>query len=258
MSLAFLTPDSTLARDVRARSPMERLALAAGARMSRVEGWNVPNAYDDPPTERRRLTETVGFVDRSSLAKLELQAAPATLARIVAQTGERLAANVPPSDQSSARGLALEPGLAAYAAGIWWCPVTPGRVLVLGEPAAAATLRAELAEAAEDASGTVSIVNVTCGLTALSLIGPHARELLARFCAIDVRPAVTPVAGFRPGSVARTPGYVLVEAPDRLLVLVGWALGEYLWELVADAAASLGGGPVGAEALAHHLESADA
>ena len=40
--------------------------------------------------------------------------------------------------------------------------------------------------------------------------------------------------------------------------LVGWALGEYLWQVVADAAAQLGGGPVGAEALARQLERADA
>ena len=34
--------------------------------------------------------------------------------------------------------------------------------------------------------------------------------------------------------------------------MVGWALGEYLWQVVADAAEQLGGGPVGAEALADH------
>jgi hypothetical protein len=32
--------------------------------------------------------------------------------------------------------------------------------------------------------------------------------------------------------------------------MVGWALGEYLWEVVADAAQHLGGGPVGADAIA--------
>lgn len=126
-------------------------------------------------------------------------------------------------------------GVAERRDGAWWCPVTPSRTLILGETADA------LPEAA-------TVVDVTCGLAALSLIGPSAGELLARFCAVDVRDKVTPVGGFRPGSVARTPGYVLREAEDRLLVMVGWALGEYLWEVVADAAKHLGGGPVGADA----------
>ena len=248
MSLGFLTPDATFAREVHARSPMERLAVAAGARLAQLDGWNVPNAYCEPTTERARLAESVGFADRSSLTKLELQAEPRELARIVARAGD---------------GLVLEPGIAgrspaAGAEGCWWCPVTPARVLVLSEPGAVLGVREALAEALADAQGTATVVDVTCGLSALSLIGPGARELLARFCAIDVRPAVTPPAGFRPGSVARTPGYVLVEASNRLLVLVGWALGEYLWQVVADAAADLGGGPVGAEALARHVERDDA
>jgi sarcosine oxidase, subunit gamma len=243
VSLEFLSAPATPPREVLARSPMERHALQAGARLARVGGWNVPNAYEEPLTERRRLTHTVGFADRSSLVKLELQAEPNALARIVS---------------AASGGLELEPGVAARTPASWWCPVTPARALVLTEPSSAANLRAAVERAAQEAQGTVSVVDLTTGLAALSLHGPGARELLARFCAIDVRPAVTPVGGFRPGSIARTPGYLLVEGESRLLVLVGWALGEYLWRVVADAAAELGGGPVGAEALAHELEAANA
>jgi sarcosine oxidase gamma subunit len=88
----------------------------------------------------------------------------------------------------------------------------------------------------------------TCAYAAIALLGPAWPELLGRFCAIDVR--ALPIGELTPGSVARTPGYLLREPEDRLLVFVGWALGEYLWEVVADAAAHLGGGPVGADALA--------
>jgi glycine cleavage system aminomethyltransferase T len=202
-ALAFLTPESG-SETMCARSPMERQARAAGARFERRGGWNVAVGYGEQARDWMRTT--VGFADRSHVRKLELHAT----------------------------GLGLRPGVAEQRDGAWWCPVTPARTLVLGEP-----------------TGTVpqgEAVEVTCALAALALIGPAARELLARFCAIDVRDAVTPVAGFRPGSVARTPGYVLREADDRLLVMVGWALGEYLWQVVADAAEHLGGGPVGADA----------
>jgi heterotetrameric sarcosine oxidase gamma subunit len=238
VSLAFLTPPANGEVAVIARSPMEHLARGAGAQLVARDGWNVALTYGDPAIELRRTNETVGFADRSSMVKLELQGEPETLAAIVAH---------------ASGGLTLELGLAARSQGTWWCPITPARVLVLSEPPFGRAVLAAVLAATAQAPGTSTVTDLTCGLAALCLLGPSARELLARFCALDVRQALTPVTGFRPGSVARTPGYVLVEADDRLLLLVGWALGEYLWEVVADAAEALHGGPLGAEALAQLL-----
>lgn len=222
-ALEFMSLDAD-SQAVIARTPMERRAVGAGARLERRDGWSVAVGYGDYEIERRRVTETVGFADRSNLTKLELHG---------------------PADAVATLG--LTPGMAASRDGAWWCPVTPTRVLVLGAPAAG--LPAELT------GESTTALDLSSALAAMTLAGPGANELLARFCAIDVRPSVMAVAAFRPGSVARTPGYVLREREDRLLVLVGWALGEYLWEVVADAAEHLGGGPVGADAL---REPADA
>jgi glycine cleavage system aminomethyltransferase T len=211
-ALPFLTPDAEPGSVV-ARTAMERPARAAGARFEVRDGWNVATTYGPAEVERARVTDTVGFADCSALRKLELQGA-------------------------SLGALGLKPGGAERREDAWWCPVTPSRVMVLGG-----------SSAVEPPDGA-SVVDVSCGLVALALLGPGCRELLARFCAIDVRRAVTPVAGFRPGSVARTPGYVLVESEERLLIMVGWALGQYIWEVVADAAEHLGGGPVGYDVLA--------
>jgi heterotetrameric sarcosine oxidase gamma subunit len=235
-ALAFMRPDA--AESITARTPMERRARAAGASLQRRDGWNVAVSYGDPDRERERIGETVGFADRSSLAKLELQADPEVLESLVGTAGD---------------GLELELGTASRANGAWWCPVTPSRVLVLAENSVAGAVRQAIDAAVVQAGGTadptITVLELTSALAGLTLVGPGANELLARFCAIDVRAAAMPVTAFRPGSVARTPGYVLREREDRLLVIVGWALGEYLWDVVADAAEHLGGGPVGADAL---------
>jgi glycine cleavage system aminomethyltransferase T len=131
-------------------------------------------------------------------------------------------------------GVDGEFGIARRDGDTWVCPLTPTRALVLGG-----------AEAPDGA------LDVTCNYAALTILGPQARETIARFCALDLRPDKAPPHSFRPGSIARQPGIIVVEAPDRFLLLFGWAVAEYIWTVVEDAARSLGGAPVGVEALAH-------
>ena len=113
-----------------------------------------------------------------------------------------------------------------------WHQITPARALAIGT-----------------AEHVPNAIDVTCAHAALLLVGPGWRELLARFCAIDAREPALAVGVLTPGSIARTPGYLLRQRDDELLLLFGWAFGEYMHEVVADAAGHLGGGPVGADAL---------
>ena len=160
----------------------------------------------------QRHRSAVAFADRSHIGKLELH-------------GEH----------------GLELGVGTRRDDAWWCPTSRERALVLCEPDRTAELRERLGG---------DVVDLTSAMGALTIAGPLAPEVFARFTAIDLRPNVTPVHGFRPGSVARTPGAILREAEDRWLMLFGAALGSYVWTVVADAAAGFGGGPVGADALA--------
>jgi heterotetrameric sarcosine oxidase gamma subunit len=197
---------------------MEREALAAGATLEQRDGWNVAVSFEGESGH----VATVAFADRSQLGKLEVHGAD--LGALAAATGSE----------------PLELGRASRTGDAWVCPVASDRALVLCEPAQTGELRERLGAEA---------VDLTSAMGALTIAGPLAPEVFARFTAIDLRPQATPVHGFRPGSVARTPGAILREAEDRWLMLFGAALGSYVWTVVADAAASLGGGPVGADAL---------
>jgi glycine cleavage system aminomethyltransferase T len=195
-----------------ARSPMERQARAAGASFEQRDGWNVAVRFEGLEAERQRARSAVGFADLSHLGTVEVQGPPAA---------------------------DFELGRATWADGAWWCPYSRQRVLALCEPGELPALRERLADA----------VDLTTTFAALAIEGPLARELFARFTALDLRDAMAPVHAFRPGSVARTPGAVLRESEERWLMLFGAALGQYMWTVVADAAANLGGGPVGVDAL---------
>jgi glycine cleavage system aminomethyltransferase T len=213
MKIEFLSTSISAAAP--ARSPLLDAALAAGARTALRDGWEVADSFGDASEEATACLEAVGFADISQLGKLELQ--------------------------HSGNG-SFTPGKASRILGGWRCPVRPTLDLVLVEPS-------ELAATRESLAGEGRVCDLSGSLAALAISGPLARETFARLCALDLREGSLPVHGFRPGSVARTPGYVLREAPDRFLMLFGAAYGQYVWEVVADAVERLGGRPVGADAL---------
>jgi heterotetrameric sarcosine oxidase gamma subunit len=225
VSLEFLSPGPGAV----ARSPMERQAVAAGAVLESRDGWQVAARFDGEEAERARCAESVGFADMSHLGKIEVQAAAGELEAIV--------------------GASLELGTATRTDGGWLLPYTAERAIAICRTGARAGLLHALEDAAAGATGHTSVIDVTTTFGAMVITGPQARETFARFTAIDLRPAVLPVNGFRPGSVARTPGAILREDEDRFLMLFGSALGQYVWTVVADAAELLGGGPIGADVL---------
>jgi heterotetrameric sarcosine oxidase gamma subunit len=238
VSLEFLAPDAAVATGgfaPVARSPMERSALAAGARCEVRDGWSVAVGYSALESELEAARSTGGWADLSHLSKLEIQASEAALPALVAH---------------AAGDVRFELGWGTHAAGAWWLPCTRKRVMVVCEPAALPGLRERLVEAAAAAPAPAGVVEVTTAFAALAILGPAAREIFARFTAIDLRPGRTPVSGFRPGSVARTPGMVLREGEQRYLMLFGAALGEYMWTVVEDAGRHLGAVPLGLDALA--------
>ena len=199
------------------------------------DGWNVAVAYGDAAARARRGSRRRGLDRRLGLGKFELQARRDALGAFVAEAGD---------------GATLELGARLARRGRLVVPADPDRALVLCDPAATAELRARLAASLPARRSARTCVDVTTQYGALTLCGPPAREIFARFCALDLRAQSLPVRGLRPGSVARTPGLVLREDEQRFLMLFGWALGEYMWTVVADAGRHLGARPLGVDALA--------
>jgi glycine cleavage system aminomethyltransferase T len=214
VNLDFLRVGETHSDGAVAHSPMERLARDAGARFEVRDGWNV--AVEFPGKGEAGSADTVSWADVSHLSKVELQG--------------------PSEAIDAAAGTELPFGTAVRKDDAWWCRLTATRALVIGR-------RPEL-----NADG-LDVLDVTCNFAAITLLGPLACETFARFCALDLRPQVTPVHALRPGSVGRQPGLVIREDEERYLFLFGWATGEYMWGVVADAGGHLGGHPVGARSL---------
>jgi heterotetrameric sarcosine oxidase gamma subunit len=221
---------------------MERVAVAAGGHTEIRDGWSVVTGYGAAEQEQQACRETAAWIDQSHLGKLEIQAGAGELAELVAAVAD---------------GATVRLGYATHAAGAWWCPLTPTRLLVLADGATHAAHRGRLQSAAAKVSSRVSVTDVTTAFAALNLVGPAVREVFARFCALDLRPHVTPVTGLRPGSVARQPGIVVREGEDRYLYLFGSAVGEYVWTVVSDAARHLGGRPAGVDAIPPLRELSD-
>lgn len=221
MNLDFLSPAAAVT--VPARGPMLAAAAAAAPVTEVRDGWEVVASFGDPAGEVAACAGTVGFTDLSHLTKLEISLA-------------------------NPRG-GLD-GLADHDAAWWVCQVRPDLQLIVSSIPGGDRLEAPVPPGSR-------VVDLTGSLGALGVVGPAARELFARFCALDLRESALPLRGFRLGSVARTPGYVLRQGPCRFLVLFGAAYGEYVWEVVADAAERLGGRPVGLDAY-HGSETGDA
>lgn len=239
MSLEFLEPagaTSELGFEPVPASVLLPQVREAGGRVEVRDGWRVAAEYGSVERELEACRTAVGVGDASCLGKLELQGPASEVAAVGAAAGAE----------------EIEFGRAAGGPEVWWCPFSARRLLAVCEPGRAPTLREALADAA--AGRPVSVTDLTCALAGLALVGPGARDVLARLTAIDLRPAVAPETSFRAGSVARIPAMVLREHGDRYVLMFGSAYAQYMWAQVTDAAEPLGGMTAGADALARSRE----
>jgi sarcosine oxidase gamma subunit len=113
--------------------------------------------------------------------------------------------------------------------------VAPGRWIVLCRWEDRAAVAGELR------AGRRLVLDMTAAWTAVVLAGPDAERLLRRLGPIAAVPGAGPIAGVQ-GRVARR--------HTALWVLVAAEFAQHLWDVCADLAQPLHGGPAGVDAVA--------
>lgn len=116
-----------------------------------------------------------------------------------------------------------------------WCG--PDEWLILAEDGTAETIMAAL-DTPE--AGHVAVTNVSDALGGLSLTGPHARDVLAKHCALDLH-----ASAFTPGMAQQTllshAGVnILCRGENDFLIIGRTSFMPYIAELMMDAAIEYG------------------
>jgi sarcosine oxidase gamma subunit len=217
---AFMSP-AAAAAGVALRTPMERRHLAAGAAIGERDGWRIgvyPEAGEGDPW----------IADVSHLGKLDVRATAAELDELTAGLG---------------------PGEAREDGDVWTLRLTPTHGYVLCPFGRVESIRSSIAEAARLSSAqppdsvksgdlTLAAIDVTSGLAGVAVGGSCWRDVMNRSSGLDVRPSRFPPYRCMAGSVMRVPTLVLNEG-EHVSMFVGWEYGEYFWDAILDAGATL-------------------
>jgi len=198
---AFMSP-SAAAPGVALRTPMERRHVAAGATVEERDGWRIGVYPEDAEHDP-------WIADVSHLGKLDLRGSEAELDEL---TG------------------GLRTGHARQDGEVWTLRLTPTHGYVLCAFPRLASLRESIGPAA---------IDVTCGLAGVAVGASRWRHVMHRSSGLDVRESRFPPNRCMAGSVMRVPTLVL-HGGEGISMFVGWEYGEYFWDAVLDAGATLG------------------
>ena len=233
------------------RTAMYHAQLAMGAVMSDADGWRLPAHYGDAARETAWLRETVGVSDISPIGKARVVGADAAQAVLALLShaaylppGSLIETGWPPTERHSERREDPLPDGKLLAA----C-LAPDEFLLLTPPG----LASSAIEAIQAANAPCChAIDVTSGLCGVALIGPAAADLLSRVTELDVSPRARLDLTCVQTRIAEIQGLLLRRDTRGYTIWHLYAsreFGEYLWEVLIQAAQEVGGGPAGTEAL---------
>ena len=222
------------------RTAMYHVQLAMGAVMADADGWQLPAHYGDASQEAARLRETVGVSDVSPIGKVRVVGGGAAQAvsSLFPQAGDLPAGSVSEADSPLERGGKL---LATRLALDEFLVLTPAGVA----PLAVDAMRS-------GPSNCAYAIDVTSGLCGVAIVGPATREMMSRITEIDTSPRALPDLSCIQSRFADVQGLLMRRDVNGIAMYQLYAsreFGEYLWQVLIEAAHEVRGGPVGTEAL---------
>ena len=114
-----------------------------------------------------------------------------------------------------------------------WYRISDRRSLVLCPPSHAGSVRADL--------GDRFVLDLSGALSVIALAGPERYTLLRRLTHLHHLPAS--------GEVHHVTNAHVLEVGEMIWIVFQQEFGHFLWQVAVNRAASLGGGPVGVDAL---------
>jgi glycine cleavage system aminomethyltransferase T len=177
-------------------------------------GWEIPASYGDDAAEREAIRGSVAIADVTARAKVDVRG---RVERVLSAAADALVGRI---------------------AEDW--------AIVLGRPGEEPRLLAAL----ETAAGAAAMVtDVTHLFVGFALAGPRVSEVFARTTSWD--PSTLEPGEATGAPVAEIPAIVVRrDLPTAVVELyMASELGRYAWETLAGVVASLGGTPVGWQAL---------
>ena len=219
------------------RSPLYRMLAEQGARFEPLNRYAVARDCGREPAEEAAQAESLGLADLTPLPRVGFKGwnIGSWLGRAGAEMGEASNRAYPQADGTRIARLA------------------PGEALLLADRSGRSPLIETLGKAwsMADADGCFRVAReeTSCWLL---LTGAHAAGMLAKVCAVDLRPQTFADCAIAQTNVARLNAVVIrgdigpVPAFD---LIVDSASAVYLWDALLDAMAEHDGTPIGLAAI---------
>ena len=228
------------------RSPLYRVLAAQGARFEPLNGYAAASDFGRDAADEAAQAARLGLADLTPLPRVGFKGW--TIGPWLAGAGARLG-------EASNRAY-------PQADGTRIARLAPGEALVLagrgGSGPLIETLDRAWSMAEADGCFRVAREETSCWLL---LTGGHAASMLAKVCAVDLRPAAFAPCAIAQTNVARLNAIVIrgdigpVPAFD---LLADNASAVYLWDALLDAMAEHDGAPIGLAAIRSLLDGGEA